>query len=705
MAILESIRERKIFLIITVGLALFAFVVSGLFDSGFQTTEQNIGSVNGEDMPYKPFAEQVEMVSRNNAGGNFTLMQIVNTLWEQAVQAKILNQQFEQLGIAVGKDQVLALAEQSYGNDPEFQNDKGAFDPVAFARFILDLETSNPQAYAQWQMQEASIVETSKRNIYLSLLRAGLGATATEGELSYHQEADKVDVSYISLPYTSIADSLVKVSDSEIKTYMEKHRKEYERRAERDIQFVTVDEKATQADKDEIRKELISLLANKDRYNSQMGTTEVELGFEKLTQLADIEAFVNRNSDIPFDSLFVAKDKLPVVVADTLMKLPKGGVYGPYEDNNYLKITKKITTNPRAEVKASHILVSYKGAYRAKETVTLTKDEAKVKANRLLDQVKRGGDFSALAKENSDDASNANSAGELNFFTRGQMVSAFENFAFSAKIGEVGVVETDFGFHVVKVTDEKAGVQLATVAKKIEPSEATRSEIFRKIVAFETMVAKEPTRFVALAQQEGYGVLPADKLEEVSESIPGLGDSRSIVRWAFEKDTKIGAVRRFEVNGSYVIAQVVRISSPGLLSVEDGRPSVLPILQKEKKARMLIEKIRGATLEDMAQEAGVSVSSASGISLKDPFLTGVGREPKLIGVAFALPLNKESKPVEGDNGVYVVKTTAKNIAPALDNYGTYIHSLRNLKAGRVSSELFSALQDAAEIKDNRSVFY
>lgn len=707
MAVLEKIRKRTFFLILTIGLALFAFIISGLFDRGFGQPPTTLGSVNGDEIDYFTFQSQVEATSKNMGGNpNISTMYIVDALWQQAVQNKILDQQFEKLGISIGKDQIFAaLAQSAIGQDPRFQNTTGAFDPNKFAQFIADLQKTQPQSFQQWQMQEAQLIEAAKRDTYLTLIQAGLGSTASEGEIAYHQEADKVDIKYVTLQYNTIADSLIKISDDQIKDYINKNKKEFEQKASRNIQFVFVKEEASQSDKDEIMNSLKAVNQPVVRYNATTQQNDTIAGFGAIAK-EDVADFVNKNSDIPFDSLYVSKDRLPSLVADRLYNLSAGEVYGPYEDANYYKLTRMLEKTANAEVKASHILIAYQGSLQGNDAITRTKEEAKIKAENVLAQVRKGTDFAQLARENSDDASNANNGGDLNFFKRGVMVKPFDDYVFSNKIGDIGMVETNFGFHIIKITDQKEGVKLATIARTIEPSEKTRTDIFQKVADFELKAAANPAKFTELAQKEGFSVLPADNLQEMSDDIFGLGSNRPIVKWAFGDDTKVGQVSRFDVKDGYAVTQLTKKGKEGLASVADARPIVEPILIKQEKAKQLIQKIKGNTIDEIANTIGQeNIRLGENINIKSPILLGVGMEPKVIGTAFGLALNKLSKPIEGENGVYVIEVTKKEIAPALSNYKTYTNTLNTLKMNRASQDLFSALQETAEIEDNRSTFY
>ena len=706
MAVLEKIRKRTVFLILVIGLALFAFVISGIFSRTTTPDQLVIGSVNGDDISYVDFSTQVENTMRN-MGGSIGQGYIVNALWQQAVQSRIIDQQFEKLGITIGKDQIVRMIARvpDYGQNPQFQDEKGNFSEAKFAQFISELKTMNPTVYKQWQQEEKSYIDNAKREVYLGLIRAGLGVTFKDGEKEYHKQSDQVNIKYVTVPYSSISDSLVKVSDSEIEDYIKKNKKQFEQKQMRNIQFVLASNTASAADISAIEESLKALNAPRVVYNATTQSNDTLPGFAALSK-SEVPDFVNEKSDVPFDSLYVNHDRLPAEYADALYNLPVGELYGPYKDGDTYKYSRMLSKKPNAEVRASHILIAYKGSV-SDDTVTRSKEEAKAKAEEILAQVKAGGDFAALAQANSDDKSNAPNGGDLNFFTPGTMVPAFNDYVFKAKVGDIGLVETNFGFHIVKVTDQKEGVQLATIVRKIEPSAATNNEVYTKITAFNEAVLKNPKDFAAIAAKEGYSVLPANNLDALAEDIPGLGSNRPLVRWAFEDDTKVGDVRRFDLKDGYIVAQLTKKIEEGLAKPADVRAAVEPILIKEKKVKQISEKMKGSSLEQIAEATGQpnNVQVAEALMQSNPNLSGQGSEPNVVGVAFVLPENKLSKPIAGNNGVYVIEVTQKSIAPAISSYSAYANSLRAQKLNRASQDLFSALESIAKIKDYRAKFY
>jgi peptidyl-prolyl cis-trans isomerase D len=306
-----------------------------------------------------------------------------------------------------------------------------------------------------------------------------------------------------------------------------------------------------------------------------------------------------------------------------------------------------------------------------------------------------------LAFTNSDDSS-AQQGGDLGYFSQNQMVKPFNDFVFNTGIGSIGLVETPFGFHVIKVTDKQDGTRLATVALKLEASEATSDKAFTQATKFEMDATGKD--FNTVAKGMGLTVVPEITVKAMDENFGPLGTQRSIVRWAFEDNSKVGTVKRFEVaNVGHVIARVKNIDDSGMVGLTQAKPYVEPILKNKKKAELIKAKMTGSTIEAIAKAAGSTVLQATDVTMENPMLTGVGQEPKVVGSAFALEANKLSAPIEGNTGVYVVKNVSTVKAPALKDLSAYVAKLKAQAAGDVNRVL-PALKDNATIEDNRKQF-
>lgn len=696
MAVLSKIRQRSLLLILVIGFCLFAFIIGDLFNSGnFNQTSKYVGSVNGEDISFEDF--RVKVSNLEKSGQQMTSAQAVNRVWEQEVSIALLSAQFDKLGIRAGEKHIIEAlkSDQNIGQNPMFLNDAGVFDLAKFKEYFK----SNPEQAQFIKDREKDAELNAKYQIYNTLVKAGMFTTEAEGKLKYEMEANKVSFDYVAVLYSSIKDSEVKVSDDEIVAYMKKNEKRYKADENREIEYVLVEDKASPEDENEVKTSINNLLNSRIEYNKTTGKNDTLPGFKGAANVAE---FVNSNSDVPYDSTFVAKKDLPADVADALFNLPAGEIYGPYMRGQYYAISKSMGRQAGANAKASHILISYEGTQVPNKKEKRTKEEAKAKAESLLAQVKANpSSFLMLALTNSDDSS-AQQGGDLGYFGKGQMVKPFNDFVFNNPIGTIGLVETDFGFHVINITDKQDAIRLATIARKIEASEATTDKLYTKALKIEMDAANKD--FAASAKAEGLTVTPAVKVKAMDEMVGGLGAQRQIVRWAFEKGTNSGDVKRFEVaNLGNVIAKLKKVNKEGLMSIEDARPSIEPKLKNQKKAEKIKAKMTGSSLDAVAKASGVAIQQAVDLTIDNANLPGAGPEKKVVGTALAIGANKVSAPIEGNSGVYVVKPTTVTKAPALKDYKEYSAKVKAQVSG-YSGRVIPALKAEADIEDNRADF-
>jgi peptidyl-prolyl cis-trans isomerase D len=315
---------------------------------------------------------------------------------------------------------------------------------------------------------------------------------------------------------------------------MKNNEKKYKAEETREVEYVLVEDKASPEDENEVKMTINGLLDQRVVYNQASGKNDTLPGFKGAANVVD---FVNENSDVPYDSTFVAKKDLPAEHADALFAMPQGDVYGPYMRGNMYCISKVMGRKAGANAKASHILISYEGTQVPNKKEKRTKEEAKAKAALLLTQVKANpGNFFMMAMMNSDDSS-SQQGGDLGYFGPGQMVKPFNDFVFNNAVGTIGLVETDFGFHIINVTEKQDAIRLATIGQKIEPSEATADKLYTKAVKFE--MDATTNNFEKTAKAAALTVNPSVKVKAMDENFGGTGNQRQIVRWAFEKETNV----------------------------------------------------------------------------------------------------------------------------------------------------------------------
>ena len=705
MAVLGKIRQRSIFLILVIGMALFAFVISGVFDGSSSNTGPTdpIAVVNDEEIDVMFFRQMVEQTERTY---NYSTLQSVNLVWNQALRNTIFDQEFKKLGIDAGKDQLeqIISSDEAVINNPNFQNEAGFFDFGIFTDYIAQMRVQEPAAYENWKAQEQSIIGVAKQRIYLDLIKASGGMTEAEAKALYHFENDNINIEYVQVPFDIIPDSLVTVTDAEVKQYIKNHEQEYERAASRNLQFVSFDEAPTEDDLAAIRLRLEGLKDERIAYNDVSKLTDTIEGFRMTKDIID---FVDRYSETPFDSIYRPRGEYNNEYADILFGLDVGEVFGPYRDGRFFKISRLLDRKENASLRASHILIAFEGATRAPAKVTRTKEEARREANRLLRLARRGNNnFEELARENSDGPTK-NIGGDLGFFQEGQMATEFFNFVDKNRVGRIGLVETEFGFHIIKVTDKDDLALIADVANEAIASDQTANEVFRSATKFE-MESNDLNDFMAVAEKNNYEVRPVKQVTELEENMPGLFNQRQIVRWAFEDDTKVGDIKRFSLTGGggYAVVQLTAVNKKGLVTVDEVGTQVRRQIVKDKKAAIIKKQFQDIdSLETLAENEELTLETASAINQKNPTLVGAGNEPYVVGAAFAMEEGTVSELIQGELGLYKVKLLKKNTAETLEDYQQYSKEYLRDASFALLENVFLALESYADIDDNRSLYY
>ena len=702
MAILGSLRKNSVVLITVIGMALFAFVISGVFDGKGYTSQDPIGMVNDQDLSIEEFRNQVDFLERSY---NLSGMNAVNSVWDQTVRNLILKNQYELSGVDSGKDHLEYILSQnpSFNSEPSFLNDAKIFEIEKFIDLIVEYKTTNPDAYEQWKKQESIFQSQSNEKIYFDLISSGINFSYKDGEFEYLLQNDRVDIEYVQIPYSSIPDSLAKLKNSDVKNYIKSNHTDFKIDASRSIEYVLFEEKPSIEDENETKSFLESFLVEKKEYND---ISKQEETIPSLLTAKNLTEFINQNSEIKFDSIYVPKGSLPNNDANILFNLNKGQNYGPYLDDEYFKISRMLDKKKGGNIRASHILISFKGSKNASPEITRSKSEARKEANRILKLVRKNPDsFSGLAFEFSDGPSKS-SGGDLGFFQEGAMVKPFNDFVFSKKEGTIGVVETDFGFHVINIVAKEDLVLLASIAIKNIPSEKTSDKTFNLATKFEINLSKNKN-LNELAKENNYEIKPVSNIKILDDNLPGLTNQRRLVQWLFSEEVELNSYKRFDLsNGGYLIAQVTDLREEGLSSVEDVTFTAVPKVRNQKKAELIIKQNKkNKSLEDLANNNNTEIKKALALNQKNATISGAGREPLLVGHAFGLKVDQISDFIIGENGVYKIKVTKKDKSSGLDTYSSYQNQLLLSSRPSVNSTLYQAVKESAEIIDNRSTYY
>tara|TARA_Y100000768_G_scaffold227948_2_gene172096 strand:+ start:476 stop:2581 length:2106 start_codon:yes stop_codon:yes gene_type:complete len=701
MALLGNLRKNSVVLITVIGMALFAFVISGVFDGKGYTAQEPIGVVNDEDLSIEDFRNQVDFLQSSYSMSTFNA---VNTVWEQTLRNSILKNQYKLSGVDSGKDHIEFILSQnpSFNSDPRFLNDAGIFEIDKFIDLVIELKTTNFESYEQWKNQELIFQNQSNEKIYFDLVKSGINFSFKDGEFEYKLQNDIVDIEYVQIPFSSIPDSLVKLKKSEVEKFIKSNESDYKVDASRSINYVLFDEKPSEIDENNTKKILQSFLEERKEYND---VSKLEETIPSLLTAKNISDFINTNSEIKFDSIYVPKGSLPTDHANLLFNLNKDQIYGPYLDGEFFKVSRMLDKKIGGNVRASHILISFKGSQNAPPQITRSKSQAKQEALRLRNLVRSNPDsFTSLAFEFSDGPSKS-SGGDLGFFQEGQMVKPFNDYVFSNRVGSIGMVESDFGYHVIKINAKEDLVMLASIAAKNIPSEETSDKTFNLATKFEINLSKN-NNITDLAKENNYELKSVDGIKILDDNLPGLPNQRRLVQWLFNDEIEIDSYKRFDLsNGGYLIAQVSSLVNEGLSSVEDATFTAVPKVRNQKKAQMIIKQnSKTSSLEDLAENNNVEIKKALALNQKSGTISGAGREPLVIGVAFGTGLNEISDLIIGENGIYKIKVTKKEKSTDLETYLSYQNQLLSSRS-LSSSTLFQSVKESAEIVDNRSTYY
>ena len=702
MAVLGNLRKNSFVLIAVIGMALFAFVIAGVFDgSGFQSQEP-IGKVNGEELSISDFRNQMDVLKKSY---NFNDLQALTTAWDESVRIELLNQEINELGIGSSSDHLEYFLSQSpsFNSDERFINDAGLFDVNKFSNFISELKEINPDAYFQWSNQENQFNNQIKANTYFNLISSGLNSTFFEGKKQYSTSNSNANISFVKIPYSSIPDSLVSVKNSDISKYIKDNPEDFEQESTRSIDYVIFDESPSKKDQNDLRLRLENLLNQREEYNQVSKLNEVVPGF--LTA-SDLELFLSENSDIPYDSIYRPKGFFSSDHAQMIFNLDNNKTYGPYTDGEFLKYSKMIDKKRNGNVRASHILLSYQGAQGASLEITRTKEDARKEASRILNLARTNPDsFSSYALEFSDGPSKSN-GGDLGFFQEGMMVKPFNDYVFSNRIGKIGLVETDFGFHVIKVVAKEDVVLVGTIGLKNIPSDRTSDSIFNIASKFEIDLGKSIDINKTAADLD-FEIKSLNSIGELDHDLPNMENQRRLVQWLFNEDSNVGDYKRFDLSqGGFVIVQINDKQDKGLMPARLATLTVTPILKNQKKAEMIIsENKKYTTLEDLSAINNLEIINVSALNQITPVVSQAGFEPKLVGTAFGLKIGETSKLIEGETGVYLVKLNSLNSVDEIESYSAFENQLTSKLRTNLDFNIVQSLKKSADVVDNRSDYY
>ncbi|MBR3914315.1 MAG: peptidylprolyl isomerase [Bacteroidales bacterium] len=701
MAAIGNIRKHYGLLVAFVGLALLAFVLGDLFKSTNSRQGTNVASVGNEKITYQDYSNMVSMNLENakasNAGSitpeqNYSIH--ASTL-EQMIRDIVMKREYKDLGLVVSSEE---LFDQFLGENPNqyvvssFTGADGKFNKELVETYIRDFQTLTPEMQANWLNFERAIKEDRLNTKYDNLLKKSFYLPTKLAERYYSDKNDKVSAEVYAIRYNTIADSTVVLSDADKKAFYEENKNKYQTDATRAIDYIVFEIKPSKADID-FSRNLVNDLK------------------DDLASIENAASFVNANSDLPFDSAWKSRTDVPAEFENAIFSNGAGFVYGPYENDGYYNVAKVLDVENRSDsLMASHILVSYANALRSTET--RTKDEAKSLADSLLNVIKKDSSkIETLAKDFSDDPSAQTNNGDLGWFTDGTMVYTFNEFVQDNKVGTVGMVETPFGYHIIKVTDRNEATpkaRIAVVANEITASTATYQNIFAEANRFvtENTTAEE---FNAAIENQGLNKRTFPTMRTTTNYITGISNPRQIVRWAFDENTKVGDMSSiFDLDDMYVVAVLTKAVEEGDAPYQDIADRYEYVIKKEKKGAMLAEQAKayGTDYQKMIDNLKGEKTTVDNVTFEGRGFGNFGVEDKVIGTVIGMKEGEVSEPIIGGNGLYVVKVVKETPAATTTDYSNIQREQRSKFNNQIlNNAVYSALKDMTKIEDNSILFY
>jgi peptidyl-prolyl cis-trans isomerase D len=705
MSALQFLREKAGVLVAgVIGLSLFLFVVSDFFGGGRgqrmkQKKYYEIGQIGGEYVSYQDYdlrlqnlSEIYKLSGRTNIDESTTETMREQT-WQQIVREKILDSQYKKLGIGVSTEEVDELV---LGNNPHqivqqlFTDQKtGVFNKSSMVNFLKQTEVDET-AKKYWLFFENEIVNDRMNSKYNTLVAKGLFVTSKQAEFDKNLAGNTVDFSYILKNYSSVSDSSVSVSESDIESYYSKHKQSYKRTAVRDIEYVTFDVIPSEDDIKQTEQWI-----NKTK--------------EEFTTAADPVQFINTTADSRYVGFFTPLSGVPENLKEFVQKEDLTSIFGPYIEDGSYKVAKLIAVADRPDsVHVRHILLS--------PDQTRSLDIVKRQADSLVKLIKSGAPFEALAIANSSDQGSAQIGGDLGWFPEGRMVVPFSNACFSGKKGDIKTVETTFGIHIIEILAQSKNTRkynTGIVDRKILAGSLTNQKAYSEASQF-AGTNDTYEKFNKTISEKSMNKRVANSIAPQQKTLPGLDNPRSLIMSLFQAekgkiilDNSQQAV--FEVGDKYVVAYCTKVQEDGIASVKDVENDIRFILIKDKKADLISAEFSknngtGKTIDDIARSMGLTVQEATQINFRSYTVQGAGTEPTLIAAASVAKQGMVAGPVKGTNGVFMLAANTVTPSPGED---------LNLVKGRLKTsfqtrgnyEAYEALRKGANIIDKRYKFY
>jgi len=706
MATIQRIRQRSGLLVVVVFVALIAFLLGDLFRSGgskFFGDPNVIGTVNGRDITRQELSQGMEELRAGNPEqyANTTSIQLANFVWNNIVTEELLSAELSAAGMSVSEQEIYFDIITNPNIRQNFAGANGEFDENMFKSYIAqvrdnrDASEQSVEMWTQWLSFERAVANQAQNFKYTNAIEKAIFMPAGLAETEINRGDAQHPAQYVYVPYIDVNEDEINVSDEDAKRYFNAHREDFSQEEGRNIEFINFPLAPSESDREGVRAELASL------------------SFEWL-DVEDDSVFVNQHSDVRFQSEYYTTTELVGTGLDTLVDGQSVGFQkGPIDLGGAFAVVKLVDRKTVPDsVKARHILIPFAGATRADASVTRNPQEAKVLADSLFAYLEGNPSaFESVSEAFSSDVVAKEKGGDLGYFSRGSMAKPFENFCFFRKNGSMGVVPTQFGWHVIQVTDQKGAndvYKIGQIIREILPSDETIQTLYNQASGY-AAEAQTAEDYRALATEKGFFLRPARNLGRFEEVVSGLGTARRVVRWAWDDDREEGNIGLLENDGNgYVVVVLTDKLEEGTSSFEMVQAQCLEAAKKDAKKALVLERLENAsagaaTIEAVATAAGKEVRTLS-FRISQFNISGVGNEAKVVGTICGLEPGTLSPVILGENGAFVAITSPANPAPQIDYANMAQNTQRSIR-NLVGTQAYKALQDKAKIEDMRYMMF
>lgn len=706
MAILGEIRKRSWLMVGVIALALLAFLVNpDTFDQVFGKNPNILGKVNGEEITRDEYNDQLFILQQQAQQQGQPTAGLEEQAWQMLVQSKLIKQQFEKMGLKMTDDFFWSQLQYDpmFAQNPQYFDEKGNFKLQEVRKFYEGLEGSgNVQEYNQWLKTKRSIEYRMMARQLFANVSSGITVSKKEAEEMMKQRDQVADIDYVKVDYAAfLAKNPVKVTTEDLAAYIKQRPHTFKGQASRNIGLVYFPATPSAQDNAKAQAELNKLFTQ---------GTDASGGKENFQNTTNDSMFVTLNSDLPFNPMYFKKEQLPQTIADKVAGAPLGQIFGPYKEQNFYVVSKLLDKKTSDSTLSRHILIAYKDS-PAGQGVTRSKDQAKKLADSIGAVVKANPAKFTEFLNLSNDPGSAAQGGSLGWTTpETPFVPEFLAYLNSNPKGATGVVETQFGYHIINIQDKKAGAmgyKVANLVKAIKPSEATENVIDKNARRFiQQTQGKSFNDFANIAKKGNYQFSNPKNVKRFDGQLQGLGTDKdeAIIAWAFDKKREKGDTEFFVVEGTgdRIVAYLNGKQDEGLVDPESVRDQLEPVVKNQLAAKKIAEKITAAkatSLDAVAKLFGTQKQSGQ-VNLLSPAL-GMAMEPKVAGAAFGVQKGKMSNPVEGMTGVYVLVKKSETVNKQPGDVKQISEAIAAQNAQMFGQQLMKSLQDNADIKDYR----